>query len=364
MATSENSRQLAATTLWDARWLAVKTRDATADGSFVYCVQTTGIYCRPSCAARRPRPENIRFHASCSEAERLGFRACLRCKPNALSLSETQAAQVSNACRILEAAQTPPNLAALSAAVGMSPHHFHRLFKRLTGVTPKQYATQLKHHRLQRELARQTSVTDAVFAAGYNAASRFYETSNEVLGMTPSHYRAGGSSRTIRFAVGECSLGSILVAQSDKGICAILLGDDPDALVVDLQQRFPNAELLGGERDFEQTVASVIGFVEQPAIGLDLPLDVRGTAFQQRVWQALRHIPPGATADYTAIAALIGAPGAVRAVAGACAANPVAVAIPCHRVVRKDGGLSGYRWGVERKRALLAREREARDREC
>ena len=360
MTVSENSALSATTILNDPRWRAVEARDSKADGTFVYAVRTTGIYCRPSCPARRPRPENISFHTSCDDAERLGFRACHRCKPDQLSVREKHVTQVNKACRILETAEPQPNLSTLATAVGLSPHYFHRVFKQLTGVTPRQYAAQLRQNRLHNELGHQTSITDAMLAAGYNTSSRFYEQSNEVLGMTPSHYRAGGRNRVIHFAVGECSLGSILVAQSEKGVCAILLGDEPDVLVIDLQQRFPHAQLLGGDANFEKIVATVVGFVEAPTAGFDLPLDVRGTAFQQRVWQALRQIPPGKTAHYTEVAALIGAPDAVRAVAGACAANPLAVAIPCHRVVRKDGGLSGYRWGVERKRVLLERERGER----
>jgi AraC family transcriptional regulator of adaptative response/methylated-DNA-[protein]-cysteine methyltransferase len=209
---------------------------------------------------------------------------------------------------------------------------------------------------VRKSLHKSDTVTDAIYDAGYNSNSRFYETSNQVLGMTPSNYRAGGAQTEIRFAVGECSLGSILVAQSDRGICAILLGDDPDSLARDLQDQFPHADLIGGNAGFEQLVAKVVGFVEAPALGLDLPLDVRGTAFQQRVWQSLRKIPVGSTASYTDIAQIIGSPKSVRAVAQACGANALAVAIPCHRVVRNDGALSGYRWGVERKRALLEKE--------
>jgi AraC family transcriptional regulator of adaptative response/methylated-DNA-[protein]-cysteine methyltransferase len=233
------------------------------------------------------------------------------------------------------------------------------VFKAVAGVTPKQYATAHRNRRVRSGLERSHTVTEAIFDAGYNASSRFYETANEVLGMTPSRYRAGGADSEIRFAIGACSLGAILVAQSARGVCAILLGDDPDALARELQDRFPRARLIGGDRDYERLVAQVVGFVEAPALGLDLPLDVRGTAFQQRVWQALREIPVGSTASYSEIARRIGAPKASRAVAQACAGNMLAVAIPCHRVVRNDGDLSGYRWGVPRKRALLEREAQA-----
>ena len=266
------------------------------------------------------------------------------------------ASLVADACRRIERAENPPGLAELAAPTGMSPWHFHRVFKALTGLTPKAYADAHRADRLRNGLKRGGSITNAIHDAGFGSSSRFYEGSTERLGMQPKDWRDGGTDARIRFAIGQCSLGAILVASSDKGVCAILLGDDPDALARDLQDRFPNAELLGGDAAYERVVATVVGFVEAPRIGFDLPLDVRGTAFQERVWRALREIPVGDKATYAEIARRIGAPNAVRAVAGACAANRLAVAIPCHRVVRSDGGLSGYRWGVERKRALLERE--------
>ncbi|WP_426688695.1 bifunctional DNA-binding transcriptional regulator/O6-methylguanine-DNA methyltransferase Ada [Rhodanobacter ginsengiterrae] len=348
-----------ATTVADPRWAVVQARDARADGKFFYSVRTTGVYCRPSCGARPARPENVAFHATAADAERAGFRPCKRCKPDQPSLTEQHAVMVTAACRMIEQAETLPALEQLAEPSGLSPFHFHRVFKAIAGVTPKQYANAHRSRRVRDELERGTSVTTAIFDAGYNASSRFYETANQVLGMTPSRYRAGGADSEIRFAIGECSLGAILVAQSQRGVCAILLGDDPDVLAHDLQDRFPRAHLIGGDRDYEQLVAQVVGFIEAPALGLDLPLDVRGTAFQQRVWQALREIPAGSTASYSEIAARIGAPRAARAVAHACANNLLAVAIPCHRVVRNDGALSGYRWGVQRKRALLEREAQA-----
>jgi AraC family transcriptional regulator, regulatory protein of adaptative response / methylated-DNA-[protein]-cysteine methyltransferase len=263
---------------------------------------------------------------------------------------------VTRACRRIETAEAAPSLEALAEAAGMSPFHFHRVFRALTGLTPRGYAIAQRDSRVRRELERSNTVTQAIYESGYNSNGRFYAKSDAVLGMTPTVYRAGGATAEIRFAIGECSLGSILVARSDRGVCAIMLGDDPGVLARDLQERFPRAELIGGDAEFEELVAKVVGFVEAPGLGPDLPLDVRGTAFQQRVWQALREIPAGRTATYSEIAGRIGAPRAVRAVAGACAANALAVAIPCHRVVRTDGSLSGYRWGVERKRALLERE--------
>jgi len=340
----------------DRRWSAIVARDAGADGSFWYSVVTTGVYCRPSCGSRRPKPENVRFHATREDAERAGFRACKRCKPDQAGLSEQHAALVTAACRWIEAEEKAPSLAELAKDAGLSPFHFHRVFKAVTGVTPKQYANAHRHRRVRTELERAPSVTDAVYDAGYNSSARFYEKSAAILGMRPREFRAGGANASIRFAVGQSSLGAILVAQSAQGICAILLGDDADELTRQLQDQFPNAELVGGDADFEAVVARVVGFVEAPQAGLDLPLDIRGTAFQQRVWQALRKIPTGTTASYADIAQRIGAPRAVRAVAAACAANALAVAIPCHRVIKRDGSVSGYRWGVSRKRALIARE--------
>jgi len=340
----------------DERWAAVVRRDRTADGTFYYSVRTTGVYCRPSCGARRARRENVRFHATPEAAARAGFRPCRRCRPHETGLAEQRAAAVAKACRLIETAEEPPDLEALATAAGMSRFHFHRVFKAATGVTPKAYAAAQRARRVRDELSRTETVTDAIYGAGFNSNGRFYAASSDLLGMTPTDFRSGGPGTSIRFAVGECSLGSILVAATDKGVCAILLGDEPEKLVRDLQDRFPRAQLIGGDRSFERLVAKVIGFVEAPRLGLDLPLDVRGTAFQQRVWQALREIPAGATATYTDIAERIGAPKAVRAVAQACASNAIAVAIPCHRVVRTDGALSGYRWGIARKRTLLDRE--------
>lgn len=341
----------------DERWAAVERRDRAADGAFYYSVRSTGVYCRPSCAARLPRRENVRFHASCEEAERAGFRPCKRCRPNESPLVERQAASVAAACRAIERAETVPSLDALAKAAGMSRFHFHRVFKALTGVTPRAYADAHRARRVREELARGASVTEAIYGAGFNSNGRFYASAPAHLGMTPGAFREGGAGASIRFAIGACWLGSILVAATDRGVCAILLGEDAKALALDLRERFPNARLLEGERDFERWVAKVVGFVEEPARGLDLPLDIRGTAFQRRVWEMLRAIPPGETASYAQIAARLGKPRAARAVAGACAANALAVAIPCHRVVAANGDLAGYRWGVARKRRLLERER-------
>ncbi|MDA8232738.1 MAG: bifunctional DNA-binding transcriptional regulator/O6-methylguanine-DNA methyltransferase Ada [Magnetospirillum sp.] len=341
----------------DPRWRAVVARDSAFDDAFVYSVATTGVYCRPSCAARRAKPENVQFHETRADAERAGFRPCKRCRPDLPALAERHAAKVVAVCRLIEAAEESPGLDELARAAGLSTYHFHRLFKSVTGVTPKAYAQAHRIRRVREELSRQgATVTDAIYGAGFTSSGRFYAVSDQVLGMTPTEYRAGGADTDIHFAIGECSLGSILVARTGRGVCAILMGDDADALARDLQDRFPNARLIGGDAGFEDMVAKVVGYVEMPSRGLDLPLDIRGTVFQQRVWRALRDIPPGSTATYADVARTIGSPKSVRAVAGACAANTIAIAIPCHRVVRTDGTLSGYRWGVERKRTLLKRE--------
>ncbi|MGE0483447.1 MAG: bifunctional DNA-binding transcriptional regulator/O6-methylguanine-DNA methyltransferase Ada [Gammaproteobacteria bacterium] len=339
-----------------ARWTAVCARDADADGHFVYAVRTTGVYCRPSCASRQARRENVSFHADPLAAEAAGYRACKRCRPGGDGRNARHVAAVTRACALIEQSPDLPELDTLAAAAGLSAYHFHRVFKEVTGLTPRAYAAARRKVRVRDALAEGESVTAAIYDAGFNSNGRFYAASAGALGMQPSVYREGGAGETIRFAVGQCALGSILVAATVRGLCAISLGDDPQALVHELEDRFHRAELVGGDAAFEATVARVIGFVEEPRRGLDLPLDIRGTAFQERVWQALAAIPPGRTASYQDIASAIGQPRAVRAVAGACAANTLAVAIPCHRVVRADGSLSGYRWGVARKRALLSLE--------
>jgi AraC family transcriptional regulator of adaptative response/methylated-DNA-[protein]-cysteine methyltransferase len=356
MLMSPKNIERAADTERDPRWASLMARSTEADGTFVYSVRTTGVYCRPSCAARRPKPENVRFHPTREEAETAGFRPCKRCRPDQPSLLEQHAAKVTLACRLIETSPAIPSLEALASEAGLSPFHFHRVFKAITGLTPRAYGAAHRGKRVRAELARSGTVTRAIYESGYGSNAQFYGEADEMLGMAPTTYRAGGPNTEIRFAIGECSLGSILVATSEIGVCAISLGDDPDVLARDLQDRFPRATLVGGDPEFEALVARVVGLVEAPALGLDLPLDVRGTAFQQRVWQALREIPAGSTASYAEIADRIGSPKAVRAVAGACSANALAVAIPCHRIVRTDGALSGYRWGVERKRALLQRE--------
>jgi AraC family transcriptional regulator of adaptative response/methylated-DNA-[protein]-cysteine methyltransferase len=343
--------------LQDPRWLALTARNPEADEQFVYAVKTTGVYCRPSSSSRLPRPENVLFFESAAAAEAAGFRPSRRPAADRSALAAQHARLVVETCRFIETAEVAPSLRALAERAGMSAYHFHRVFKAATGLTPRGYALAQRARKLREHLGRTASVTDAIYDAGFNSGSRFYESSQRMLGMRPKAFRAGGAKVEIRFAVGECSLGSILVAHTGRGICAILLGEDPDALARQLQDQFPRASLIGGDAGFERLVATVVGFVESPRLGLDLPLDVRGTAFQERVWQALRDIPVGATVTYAELARRIGTPKAIRAVGSACAANHIAVAIPCHRVVRSNGDLAGYRWGVERKRELLDREK-------
>jgi len=339
----------------DPRWAAVAARDCAHDGRFFYAVRSTGIYCRPSCPARRPKPEQVVFHATAEEAEQAGYRACLRCKPKQPKASPL--GWIERLCRYIEAQPQPPTLAALAAHAGMSPFHLQRTFKAATGLTPAAYARGQRAQRVHRTLARAGSVTDAIYEAGFGSSGRFYETSANMLGMTPGRYRQGGVGTTIRYATGRCSLGSVLAACSERGLCAIFLGDHPGALVDDLKARYPAAKLQAADAAFAQTLAAVVQLIDRPALGIALPLDIRGTAFQQRVWAALRALPVGGRISYAELAQWIGRPRSVRAVASACAANPLAVAVPCHRVVGAQGQLKGYRWGVERKRALLERER-------
>ena len=338
------------------RWEAVIARDSSFEGQFYIAVKTTGIYCRPGCPARLPKRANVRFFDTREEAEQEGFRPCKRCKPDRQSLGELHAGKIAQACRLIETADEAPKLDDLAEAVGLSPYHFHRIFKQALGVTPKAYATAHRAKRVREGLGKSGTVTEAIYEAGFNSNGRFYANASEVLGMTPTDFRSGGAGQAIRHAIGTCSLGPVLVAESEKGVCAILFGDEPESLQKELQVMFPRARLVGGDKAFEKLTAKVLAFVEDPAKGLDLPLDVRGTAFQHRVWEALRRIPVGSTASYTEIAEKIGAPKAVRAVARACATNRIAVAIPCHRVIGSDGSLTGYRGGIERKRALLAKE--------
>lgn len=340
----------------EERWNAVLGRDPRADGFFLYSVRTTGVYCRPSCAARLPLRRNVRFHFSSREAEEAGFRACKRCRPNELPRDKERTRRIEAACRLIKESEEYPGLDALANAAGMSRFHFHRIFRSLTGVTPRAYGAAERARRVREELQRSKTVTEAIYGAGFNSNGRFYAAASQMLGMTPTRFRSGGKGVEIRFAFGRSSLGLVLVAASEKGVCAILFGEEREELRRDLGRRFPQAMLKSGDNDFANLVAAVVAFVEAPKRGLELSLDLQGTAFERRVWEALREIPAGSTTSYRAIAERIGKPTAARAVARACAANHLAVAVPCHRVIRSDGSVSGYRWGIELKRLLLARE--------
>ena len=333
----------------EAAWAAVTARDRAADGRFVTGVLSTGIYCRPSCPARHPRRENVRFFADGAGARAAGLRACRRCRPDDAS-AESEA--VARAVRLIEATEAPPSLAEMAAAAGYSPHHFHRLFRRATGITPAAYARGARGRRLERALDEETDVTSAVYAAGYGAAGRFYADAGARLGMTPSAWRDGGKGVAIGWTVAATTLGPLLVAATERGVCRVAFDEDEAALLA----RFPNAIIEPGGAALEDLARQVVAVVEGRASGADVPLDVRGTAFQEAVWAELARVPAGETVSYAALAARAGKPGAARAVGSACGANPVAVVVPCHRALRGDGSMGGYAWGLERKRALLARE--------
>jgi AraC family transcriptional regulator of adaptative response/methylated-DNA-[protein]-cysteine methyltransferase len=335
-------------------WRAVLARDRTFDGTFVTGVHSTGIYCRPSCAARHPRRENVRFYASAAEAEAAGLRPCKRCRPGDVARDEAAVAQALALLR--EEEEGVVTLDQLAAETGYSPAHFQRVFKRAIGLSPAAYLRALKLERAGVALSEGTSVTEAVYAAGYGAPSRFYEASEGRLGMAPSAWRNGGAGVTIRWAVVATTLGSMLVAATEKGVCRLSFDEDADALAV----RFPRAELVEGGPEFAGLLEEVVSAVEQPGQSRAVPLDVQGTAFQQAVWQELQRIPPGETRSYAQIAAAVGKPGAVRATGSANGANAVAVLIPCHRVIRTDGTLGGYAYGLDIKRELLRREQNGR----
>lgn len=340
----------------DLRWRAVQARDAAQDGAFYYAVATTGVYCRPSCASRPARRDNVSFYATGAAAEKAGFRPCKRCRPDQPPRAAREAALAAEACRRIEQAEDAPSLTHLAQGFGLSPHHFHRLFTKAVGLTPKAYARAHRGAKLRAALPQAGSVTQAIHAAGYSSTSRAHAASQEALGMTPKNYRKGGEAERIAYAVKPWALGKILVAATAKGVCAVLLGDDEQAMRDELAGRFPRAELAEGDAEFARLVDDVVARVAASGSPDGLPLDMRGTVFQHRVWAALREVPRGRTTTYAEVAAKIGRPEAVRAVAGACAANPVGVLVPCHRVLRSDGAISGYYWGVERKKALLARE--------
>jgi AraC family transcriptional regulator of adaptative response/methylated-DNA-[protein]-cysteine methyltransferase len=331
-------------------WAAVMRRDRVADGRFVTGVLTTGIYCRPSCAARHPKRENVRFFPTGAEAAAAGLRACLRCRPDEAS---REAAALETAVRLIEEAETPPTLERLAEAAGYSPFHFHRLFKRATGVTPAEYARARRAKAMTDKLESESSVTGAIYDAGFSGPGRFYAEAKARLGMTPSVWRDGGRGETIRWALAETSLGLMLVAATDKGICRLSFEESE----AELRARFPRATIEEGGEAMADLVARTVAAVEAPERPHDLPLDVRGTAFQEAVWRELSRIPPGETRTYAQIAAAVGKPGAVRAAGSANGANAVAVLIPCHRVIRTDGTMGGYAYGLERKARLIARER-------
>ncbi|NML07477.1 bifunctional DNA-binding transcriptional regulator/O6-methylguanine-DNA methyltransferase Ada [Sphingomonas sp. G-3-2-10] len=333
----------------DAAWAAFEARDRAFDGRVIGAVLTTGIYCKPSCPARRPKRENVAFYADAEAARAAGFRPCLRCKPDEVGRDRVA---VAKAVALIEAAEESIDLEALADLVGYAPHHFHRLFKRATGVTPAAYARGLKARRATEALSREDSVTGAIYEAGYSAPSRFYETANARLGMTPSAWKRGGAGVTIRWTVAETSLGPLLIAATDKGLCRVAFDEDQ----FELARRFPAAEIVQGGAALAALAARVVSEVETPGRDMDLPIDVQGTAFQEAVWEALRAIPAGETRSYAQLAAVAGNPKAVRAAGTACGANHVAVLIPCHRVHRADGSMGGYAYGVDRKRVLLKRE--------
>jgi AraC family transcriptional regulator of adaptative response/methylated-DNA-[protein]-cysteine methyltransferase len=333
----------------DTAWAAFEARDRAYDGRVLVAVTTTGIYCKPSCPARRPKREHVEFYPDADAARAAGYRACLRCKPDEVGRDRVA---VARAVALIEAAEEGIDLEELALAVGYAPHHFHRMFKRATGVTPAAYARGLKAQRAAQALTREDTVTEAIYEAGYSAPSRFYETANARLGMTPSAWKRGGAGVTIRWTVAETSLGPLLIAATDKGLCRIAFDEDQFALAT----RFPAAEIVAGGAALAELAARVVSEVEMPGRHTDLPVDVQGTAFQEAVWQALRAIPAGETLSYAQLAATVGHPRAVRAAGTACGANPVPIAIPCHRVQRADGGIGGYAYGVDRKRALRKRE--------
>jgi AraC family transcriptional regulator, regulatory protein of adaptative response / methylated-DNA-[protein]-cysteine methyltransferase len=344
--------------LADKFWLAIETRDTNFDGLFYYGVRTTGVFCRPACSSRQPARANVSFYALPEAAMAAGFRACLRCRPDESTLRDPQAELVQSVCRLIaRSVEERPNLSAIGEQFRLSQSHLQRLFKKLMGITPREYAEALRTDRFKGHIKGGRSVTDALYEAGYGSSSRLYEKASAQLGMTPATYRKGGQGMNVRYTIAESPLGLLLVAATDRGICSVQLGDTSEELACGLREEFPQAEVRQDETDLSTQVRTLLDYLEGVRPHPDLPLDVQGTAFQKRVWEELRRIPAGQTASYGEIAERIGQPTAVRAVARACANNPVALVTPCHRVVRQDGEISGYRWGVRRKRKLLERER-------
>lgn len=340
----------------DARWNAVSENRPDADGVFYYAVITTGIYCRPSCRSKLPNRVNVEYFSTCDDAETAGYRACKRCKPTTLSKADETEQKIIRACRIIEQSETSITLDDLATQVHLSPYHFHRLFKKIVGITPKQYASRHQSRRFQKNLLTSPSVTDAIYSSGYGSSGSAYDKKRDQLAMKPKDYRKGAEGVTITYELAQCFLGWVIVAATDRGICAIEFGDDPEALPEQVQSRFPNAQLNKADSGFKTLINEVVDFIESPKDMFHVPLDIQGTAFQQQVWEVLRQIKPGETMSYTDVAERLGKPKAVRAVASACAANKLAVVIPCHRVISKAGNVSGYRWGPERKEKLLESE--------
>jgi AraC family transcriptional regulator of adaptative response/methylated-DNA-[protein]-cysteine methyltransferase len=338
------------------RWEAFAARDPGADGRFFAGVKTTGIFCRVLCPARMPKRENVVFYDTWQEARDAGFKPCKRCRPMEESAEIHREAVVAT-CRMLESAETAPTLAELAEQAGLSPFHFQRVFKRSVGLSPKQYYLDKRAQRMRENLPSSVRVTDAIYDAGYGSSARFYSKARETLGMKPDAYRKGGRGMEISYAVQSSALGLMLVAATAGGVCLICFGEEAGELEKEVVRRFPLARISESGTGFKDWLARLVAFLENPGGSLELPLDIRGTVFQRRVWAALREIPAGATETYSQVARRIGSPKAVRAVANACANNNLAVAIPCHRVVRSDGGMGGYRWGLERKRALLEKEK-------
>lgn len=342
-----------------ARWASVLARDRARDGRFVFAVASTGVYCRPSCPARRPLRRNVRFFGAPQEAEQAGFRACRRCRPRDADAAQATLRVVRAACRLLDGDRDERwALPALARAVGVSARHLLRMFKGALGVTPRQYAEARRLASFKGRLKKGDSVTGALYDVGFGSSSRLYEDVQARLGMTPATYRRGGRGMSIGYTLAECDLGRLLVAATDRGVAAVVLGDSTAALESALRAEYPAAEIHRDDDALARWVAAVLEELAGGAPHADLPLDVQATAFQHRVWQELRAIPRGETRSYSEVARRLGLPRGARAVARACASNRVALLVPCHRVVEAGGGLGGYRWGVDRKRALLARERE------
>ena len=343
----------------ESRWQAVLSRDSSSDGQFVFAVSSTGVYCRPSCPSRRARRENVSFFQLPEAAERAGFRACLRCRPKETRALDNHVEMAQLVCRIIEESDgEPQTLAKLSQAVSVSPFHLQRTFKSVMGITPNQFAEECRIRKFRQSVRDGDAITQAIYDAGYGSSSRLYEGAASQLGMTPATYGKGGRGAVINYTVVECHLGHLLVAATEKGVCSVKLGDTTEQLANDLAKEFPAAKIICDDNPLQPSVRAVVDYLGHKTPHIDLPLDIQATAFQRQVWEQLRAIPYGETYSYTQLAKAIGQEKAVRAVARACATNPVALVIPCHRVIREDSSLGGYRWGLERKKQLLTDEKK------